>query len=102
MFFNFLNPFHWVRSISGILVIFLLILIPGWTSIFADKTFSKSWEMITSDFFGTVGDATGEAFDYYKSWFESEETQKEIDKQKQKAKDKAKEKIHEEVDEKLK
>ena len=78
MFFDYLNPLHWLRMILGIIVLFLLILIPGWRTVFAEKTFSEGWTMLTSDFFGTFGKVISAAFSYYANWFQSEETQVKI------------------------
>jgi len=70
--------------ILGIIVLFLLILIPGWRTVFAQKTFSEGWQMLTSDFFGTFGKVISTAFSYYSSWFQSEETQAKIQNTKDK------------------
>ena len=70
--FDFLNPFHWLRTILGLILIFALLLIPGWKSVFAGKNFSQSTQMLTKNFFGTVGTATGISISYYKSWFQKE------------------------------
>lgn len=82
MFFDYLNPFHWIRTILGLLVIFILILIPGWRVVFAQKTFSESWKMLTSDIWGILSKVISEAFSYYKNWFQSKETQTKIEKAK--------------------
>lgn len=78
MFFDYLNPFHWIRTILGLFFIFLLILIPGWRTVFAQKTFSEAWKMLTSDFWGILSKVISEAFSYYKTWFQSKETQEKI------------------------
>ena len=75
MFFDYLNPLHWVRTILGIILLLVLILIPGLRAVFGDKTFSETFQMLTSDFATTVGKIFSEAFNYYKSWFENDKTQ---------------------------
>jgi hypothetical protein len=85
MFFNLLNPFHWIRTILSIILVLILILIPGWSAIFAHKTLSEIGEMLSSNFWGTVGNAFSESFSYYKSWFQSEENQQKIEETKGKA-----------------
>ncbi len=92
MIFDILNPFHWIRTILSLILLFILILIPGWTAIFSDKTISEIGEMFSSDFWGTIGKAFSEAMDYYKSWFQSEENQQKIDQTKGKVIDVLKEK----------
>jgi len=84
MFFDYLNPLHWVRTILGAIFLILLILVPGWRTVFAQKTFSEGWQMLTSDFFGTLGKVISETSSYYKTWFQNEETQAEIRKTKEK------------------
>lgn len=99
MFFDVLNPFYWIRTTLGTILIVILILIPGWSAVFADKTFSESWEMLKSDFWGTIGEAFSEAFSYYKSWFQKEETQEKIEEGKEKAKQKAIEELEKKAEE---
>lgn len=89
-----LSPFYWIKKIISSIVIFLvvvnLILIPGW-----QKT---SFEEMTDNFWGAIGNAFSESFDYYKSWFQSEETQGKIEETKGKIIDALKEKTKEEID----
>lgn len=84
MIFDILNPFHWIRTILSIIVLLILILIPGWSAIFANKTVSEIGEMFSSNFWGTIGNAFSEAFSYYKSWFQSEENQQKLEENKEK------------------
>jgi len=82
MIFDILNPFHWIRTILSIIVLLILILIPGWSAIFANKTVSEIGEMFSSNFWGTIGEAFSEAFFYYKSWFQNEENQQKLEETK--------------------
>lgn len=94
-----LSPFYWVKKIISSIVIFLivinLILIPGWKTV--------SFEELTDNFWGTIGNVFSESFDYYKSWFQSEETQTKIEETKGKIIDalekKTKEKLEKEPEE---
>ncbi|HPO75523.1 MAG TPA: hypothetical protein PLL80_02905 [Candidatus Pacearchaeota archaeon] len=92
MIFDILNPFHWIKMILSLILLFILILIPGWTAIFSDKTISEIGEMFSSNFWKTIGDAFSLAMDYYKSWFQSEENQQKIEDTKGKIIDTFKEK----------
>lgn len=85
MFFDYLNPFHWIRTILGLILVIILILIPGWRAVFAQKTFSEAWQILTSDFWGTIAKVFSGASSYYKTWFQSEETQETFKKTKGKA-----------------
>jgi len=82
MIFNILNPFHWIRTILSFVLLFVLILIPGWSAIFTDKTIGEIGETFSSDFWGTIGNAFSAAIDYYKSWFQSKETQQKLEETK--------------------
>jgi len=97
MFFDIFNPFHWIRSILSTILILILILIPGWSAVFANKTFSEAWNMLKSDFWNTIGKAFSEAFSYYKSWFQKKETQEKIEKGKETIKQKAIEELEKKV-----
>lgn len=91
-----LSPFYWVKKIISSIVIFLvvmnLILIPGW-----QKT---SFDEMTDNFWGAVGNVFSESFDYYKSWFQSEGTQTKIEETKGKIIDALKEKTKEGLEKK--
>ncbi len=82
MIFDILNPFHWIRTILSIILVLILILIPGWSAIFANKTIGEIGEMFSSNFWGTIGEAFSETFFYYKSWFQNEENQQKLEETK--------------------
>lgn len=99
MFFDYLNPFHWIKTILSVILILALILIPGWKVVFTDKSFFESLEMLADDFWNTVSKAFSEAFSYYRSWFQSDETQDKIEEGKDKAKEKAIEELEKKIEE---
>lgn len=85
--FGLLNPINWVKMIISFILISLLLLIPGFKAVFADKTFSESFEMYRTDFWGTSKEVIVESFDSYKSWFQKPENQEKIEEGKNKVKD---------------
>lgn len=73
-----------IGKIFSILLIVILILLPGWISVFKGKTVSEGFTMIFTHFANTVNEAVKEALNYYKGWF-GMQTEKAIDQGKQKA-----------------
>lgn len=76
MFFNALNPYHWLRTILSLILIFVLLLIPGWRAVFAGKTLQETMQALSKNFFGVLATATEISISYYKSWFEKEGQEK--------------------------
>lgn len=85
--FGLLNPINWLKMIISFILISLLLLIPGFKAVFADKTFSESLEIYKTDFWGTSEKIIVKSLDYYKSWFQKPETQEKIEEGKEKTKD---------------
>lgn len=82
MFFDFLNPFHWLRTIIGLLLIITILLIPGWKAIFGGKTIGEAWQIFLSNPIGYIGRAFQISFFYYLGIFQrsAKERYKEIQK----------------------
>lgn len=69
MFFDFLNPFSFLKKILVICLVIFLILIPGWIQIFADKKLSEIGKMLTKNTFQTLASVWKISFEFYKNWF---------------------------------
>lgn len=65
MLFDFLNPFHWIRTIIALILIIAILLIPGWKAIFGGKTIGEAWQVFISNPFGYIARAFQISFFYY-------------------------------------
>jgi len=76
MFFDILNPFHWIRTIVGLILIITILLIPGWKAIFGGKTIGETWQIFKSNPIGYIVKAFQISFFYYLGIFQKSANQR--------------------------
>ena len=76
--FSLLSPKRWIESILGTILIIALVLIPGWKTIFSQKTVKQSWQIFSSNPLGTITKSTQVSFYYYRSLVKKE-TKKQLE-----------------------
>lgn len=86
--FSLLSPKRWIESILGVILIIALVLIPGWKTIFSQKTVKQSWQIFSSNPLGTIGKSTQVSFYYYRSLVKKE-TKKQLENLQEQVKDEA-------------
>ena len=86
--FSLLSPKRWIESILGVILIIALVLIPGWKTIFSQKTVKQSWQIFSSNPLGTIGKSTQVSFYYYRSLVQKE-TKKQLENLQEQVKNEA-------------